>query len=48
MTKLLSLCARCCLPALMLLLAAGPVHADRIKDLTTMAAMRSNQLIGSV
>ena len=46
MTKLLSLCARCCLPALMLLLVAGPVHADRIKDLTTMAAMRSNQLIG--
>lgn len=46
MTKLLSLCARCCLPALMFLLAAGPVHADRIKDLTTMAAMRSNQLIG--
>ena len=46
MTKLLSLCARCCLPALMLMLAVGPVHADRIKDLTSMAAMRSNQLIG--
>ena len=46
MTKLLSLCVRCCLPALMLLLSAGPVHADRIKDLTSMAAMRSNQLIG--
>ena len=46
MTKLLSLCARCCLPALMLMLAVGPVYADRIKDLTSMAAMRSNQLIG--
>ena len=46
MTKLLSLCARCCLPALMLMLVVGPVHADRIKDLTSMAAMRSNQLIG--
>jgi len=46
MTKLLSLCARSCLPALMLLLAAGAAHADRIKDLTSMAAMRSNQLIG--
>jgi flagellar P-ring protein precursor FlgI len=30
----------------MLLLAAGAAHADRIKDLTSMAAMRSNQLIG--
>ena len=46
MTKFLSLCARICLPALMLLLAAGAVHADRIKDLASMAAMRSNQLIG--
>jgi len=46
MTKLLSLCVRCCLPALMLMLVVGPVHADRIKDLTSMAAMRSNQLIG--
>ena len=46
MTKLFSLCVRSCLPALMLLLAAGAAHADRIKDLTTMAAMRSNQLIG--
>jgi flagellar P-ring protein precursor FlgI len=46
MTKLFSLCVRCCLPALMLLLAADPAHADRIKDLTSMAAMRSNQLIG--
>jgi len=46
MTKLLSLCVRSCLPALMLLLAAGAAHADRIKDLTSMAAMRSNQLIG--
>jgi len=46
MTKFLSLCARICLPALMLLLAAGAAHADRIKDLASMAAMRSNQLIG--
>ena len=46
MTKLFSLCVRSCLPALMLLLAAGAAHADRIKDLTSMAAMRSNQLIG--
>ncbi len=46
MTKFLSLCVRSCLPALMLLLAAGAAHADRIKDLTSMAAMRSNQLIG--
>ena len=46
MTKLLSLCVRSCLPALMLLLVAGAAHADRIKDLTSMAAMRSNQLIG--
>ena len=30
----------------LLLLGAGAAHADRIKDLTTMAAMRSNQLIG--
>jgi flagellar P-ring protein precursor FlgI len=28
------------------LLASLPVHADRIKDLTEVAAMRSNQLIG--
>ena len=46
MTTFFSLCVRSCLPALMLLLAMGPVHADRIKDLTSMAAMRSNQLIG--
>ena len=46
MTTFFSLCVRCCLSALMLLLAVGPAHADRIKDLTTMAAMRSNQLIG--
>lgn len=46
MTTFFSLCVRSCLPALMLLLAVGPAHADRIKDLTTMAAMRSNQLIG--
>jgi len=46
MTKLLSLCVRSCLPALMVLLAASAAHADRIKDLTSMAAMRSNQLIG--
>ncbi len=30
----------------LLALGAGAAHADRIKDLTTMAAMRSNQLIG--
>ena len=46
MTTFFSLCVRCCLPALMLMLAVGPVLADRIKDLTSMAAMRSNQLIG--
>ena len=28
------------------LMASQPVHADRIKDLTEVAAMRSNQLIG--
>ena len=38
MTQLLSLCVRSCLPALMLLLAAGAAHADRIKDLASMAA----------
>lgn len=31
---------------LLLLLSAGNAFADRIKDLTTVAAMRSNQLIG--
>ena len=46
MTKFFSSFVRSCVPALMLLLAAGAVHADRIKDLTSMAAMRSNQLIG--
>ena len=46
MTKFLSSFVRSCLPALMVLLAAGAAHADRIKDLTSMAAMRSNQLIG--
>ena len=46
MTKFLSSFVRSCLPALMVLLAAGATHADRIKDLTSMAAMRSNQLIG--
>jgi len=46
MTKFLSCFVRSCLPALMVLLAAGAAHADRIKDLTSMAAMRSNQLIG--
>jgi flagellar P-ring protein precursor FlgI len=29
-----------------LMMVCGPVMADRIKDLTTVAAMRSNQLIG--
>ena len=46
MPKFLSSFVRSCLPALMVLLAAGAAHADRIKDLTSMAAMRSNQLIG--
>ena len=46
MTKSLSSFVRSFLPALMLLLAMGAAHADRIKDLTSMAAMRSNQLIG--
>ncbi len=46
MTKFFSSFVRSCLPALMVLLAAGAAHADRIKDLTSMAAMRSNQLIG--
>ena len=31
---------------LVLTLSSGNVFADRIKDLTTVAAMRSNQLIG--
>jgi len=36
------------LPLLLLLWLLSPtwVHADRIKDLASMAAMRSNQLIG--
>ncbi len=46
MTPFFSFCLRSCLPALMFFLAAGAAHADRIKDLTSMAAMRSNQLIG--
>jgi flagellar P-ring protein precursor FlgI len=28
------------------ILGMGAAHADRIKDLASMAAMRSNQLIG--
>ncbi len=32
--------------ALLCILPASAAHADRIKDLTSMAAMRSNQLIG--
>jgi len=35
-----------CALALLCLLPGTAAHADRIKDLTTMAAMRSNQLIG--
>ena len=29
-----------------LLLAAGPANAERIKDLSTIAGVRNNQLIG--
>ena len=32
--------------ALMLFLACGPAHAERIKDLASIAGVRSNQLIG--
>jgi flagellar P-ring protein precursor FlgI len=46
MSKSLSLFLRICASVLLLALGAGAAHADRIKDLTTMAAMRSNQLIG--
>ncbi len=35
-----------CALALLCILPAPAAHADRIKDLTSMAAMRSNQLIG--
>ncbi len=35
-----------CALALLCILPATAAHADRIKDLTSMAAMRSNQLIG--
>ena len=34
-----------CLVAI-LLLVSGNAHADRIKDLTSIATVRSNQLIG--
>ena len=30
----------------LLVLAAGGAHADRVKDLATLAAQRPNQLIG--
>ena len=46
MSKSLSPFLRICASVLMAALGAGVAHADRIKDLTTMAAMRSNQLIG--
>jgi len=35
-----------CLASVMLLLILPSVHADRIKDLTSIAGIRSNQLIG--
>ncbi len=35
-----------CALALLCILPTSAAHADRIKDLTSMAAMRSNQLIG--
>ncbi len=46
MSMFLSLFTRICAALVLLALGAGAAHADRIKDLTTMAAMRSNQLIG--
>jgi len=46
MSKFLFFFLRASLPVLLVLLGTGTAHADRIKDLTTMAAMRSNQLIG--
>jgi len=46
MSKFLFFILRASLPVLLVLLGTGTAHADRIKDLTTMAAMRSNQLIG--
>ena len=46
MSTFLSPFLRTCAALVLLTLGAGAAHADRIKDLTTMAAMRSNQLIG--
>jgi flagellar P-ring protein precursor FlgI len=46
MPTFLSPFMRTCAALVLLALGAGAAHADRIKDLTTMAAMRSNQLIG--
>lgn len=46
MSKFLHSCMRAVLTLVVLALGSGAAHADRIKDLTTMAAMRSNQLIG--
>jgi len=46
MSTFLSPFLRTCAALVLLALGTGAAHADRIKDLTTMAAMRSNQLIG--
>ena len=46
MSTFLSPFLRTCAALVLLALGTNAAHADRIKDLTTMAAMRSNQLIG--
>ena len=47
MKKLMSICSAPWIPLLFILsISCSNVFADRIKDLTTVAAMRSNQLIG--
>ena len=43
MTRLMRWCLSACLA---LLLASLPVQADRLKDLTSIAGVRSNQLVG--
>ena len=47
MKKLMSICSAPWIPLLFILsISCSNAFADRIKDLTTVAAMRSNQLIG--
>lgn len=46
MSTFMHSCMRAVAALALLVFGASTAHADRIKDLTTMAAMRSNQLIG--